>query len=114
MTTATTKPPRAPADLSPAARKLWAKLHDDYVIDDAARLATLHEGLKAYDRAQEAGAILAREGVTVRDRYGTPKSHPAVDIELRARAQFLAAMKALQFKADDTPPPKIGRPPKRI
>ncbi|SIQ11250.1 hypothetical protein SAMN05421829_102332 [Aromatoleum tolulyticum] len=106
------KPPRAPADLSPAARKLWAKLHDDYVIDDAARLATLHEGLRAYDRAAEAAAIVTAQGITVLDRYGVPKVNPAVDVEHRSRTLFLAAMKQLQFKVDDAPPPKIGRPPR--
>lgn len=110
----TTAIPRAPSDLSPAARKLWAKLHADYLIDDAARLATLHEGLRAYDRAQEAAAILAKGGVVVLDRYGVPKAHPAVDVEYKSRAQFLAAMKQLQFKPDDTPPPKVGRPAKAV
>ena len=42
--------------------------------------------LVALDRADEAAKSIAKLGVVVDDRYGTPKSNPAVDIELRNRA----------------------------
>lgn len=91
----TTKTPTAPTGLSKPAQAIWRRLHAEYELGDAGAVEVLTAGLRAYDLAREADEVLAREGVTVRDRYGSPKSHPAADVATRARGQWLMALRAL-------------------
>lgn len=103
------KPDSPPKDLSPAARRLWRSLVTEYGITDAGGLVILHEGLKAYDRAERCRALVDAEGETVRDRWGQAKPHPALAGERDARAQWLAALKALNLDVEPAKSP--GRPP---
>jgi hypothetical protein len=80
--------------LSAEAKGLWRKLHKDFNIADAAGLLLLRSGLEAFDRMRQAQAQLARDGLTVADRFGQQK--------------MLACLRAL--KLDDEAPGPVGRP----
>jgi P27 family predicted phage terminase small subunit len=94
--------------LSAEAKGLWRKLHKDFNIADAAGLLLLRSGLEAFDRMRQAQAQLARDGLTVADRFGQQKQHPCSLIERDSRAQMLACLRAL--KLDDEAPGPVGRP----
>jgi phage terminase small subunit len=59
---------------------------------------------------RQAQELLTTEGLTVTDRYLTPKRHPAVTIERDSRIAFLRAMRELGLDLDD---PAAPRPPSR-
>lgn len=69
--------PKPPKDLSPKAKKLWRDMQEEYEIDDTAGLHLLDEMSSAYDRALRAEETLKKEGMTILDRFGIPKPHPA-------------------------------------
>ena len=79
--------PKAPSDLSVRARKLWGAVVLEYELA-AAELEVLRNALVALDRADQAGRVVDAEGVVCVDRYGSPKTHPACDVESRNRALF--------------------------
>jgi len=101
--------PKAPRALSPAAKRLWRGLVEEYALDDVAALAILTAGLEAFDRAAAAKALLDVDGPTVTDRWGQRKVHPAAGVERDSRAAFLGALKQLNLDLEplrDAP----GRP----
>gem|GEM_PF-1977218 len=63
-------PLAAPAHLSAPARELWRAILKDYQLEPH-HMATLQKALEAFDRAEQARDIIAREGLTVEGRYGT-------------------------------------------
>lgn len=79
--------PKAPAGLSRRAVRLWKAVLEEFELSPA-ELELLRSALVALDRADQAAEVIDAEGVTVLDRYGTPKSHPAADIEARNRVIF--------------------------
>jgi P27 family predicted phage terminase small subunit len=84
-----------PAGLSRRGAELWQRLQAEYRVVDSAGLAVLEQGIRSFDRAEEARHELDRTGCVVRDRWNQLKAHPATTIERDARAAFLAALKQL-------------------
>ncbi len=97
----TTPKVSAPKHLSAEAKRLWAKLQADFMLDDEAGKLILQSALEAFDRVQEARSILAKEGSVVKDRWGQAKQHPASLVEASARAQMHSAMRLLRLAPDD-------------
>jgi P27 family predicted phage terminase small subunit len=93
-------PPAPPRHLSAAAKRLWTRLRGDFMLDDEAALLILQSALEAYDRVQEARAIIARDGAVTKDRWGQLKQHPATLVEASARAQMHAALRLLRLSPD--------------
>jgi len=91
----------APAHLSAAAKKLWARLTADFHLDDAAGMLLLQSACEAFDRLQEARRLIDKEGAIVRDRWGQAKSHPACGIERDARGQMHGALRLLKLAPGD-------------
>lgn len=89
-----------PKHLTPAARRLFGRLRDEFGIDDAAGLLLLQSACEAFDRVQQARTILAAEGPITRDRYGMPKPHPACGVERDARTQMHAALRLLKLSPE--------------
>lgn len=106
-----TQPNPAPADLSPAAVAWWKRLHAEFDLEDTAAAFLLETALRAFDRMNQAGELIAEHGVCVTDRYQQLKPNPAVSAERDSRAAMLSAFKALNL--DVLPPLKPGRPPGR-
>lgn len=79
--------PKAPAGLSRRSSTLWRAVVDEFELSPA-EMELLRSALVALDRADAAAKVIDAEGVTVRDRYGSPKMHPAVDVESRSRTLY--------------------------
>lgn len=79
----------------------------------AHHLRLLQAACESWDRMQAARAIVDAEGVTVKDRYGVPKAHPAVAIERDCRTSFARLVRELDLDAealaDPRPPRYRGR-----
>ena len=100
-----------PSGLSAEARTWWKRLHREFTLDDAGAHFLLETALRAFDRMREAGALVAKHGVAVEDRFGQLRANPATAAERDARAAMLSAFK--QLGLDVLPPGKPGRPPGR-
>ena len=61
----------------------------------------LQSALEAFDRVQEARALLKKEGSVTKDRWGQSKQHPASLVEASARAQMHSALRLLKLAPDD-------------
>lgn len=97
-----------PTALTREGRSLCRKLMRDYEIEDAAGTIILRTTFEAFDRMKSCQSAIARDGETVRDRWGQVKPHPLLSAERDARAQFLAGLR--QLNLDVEPIGKIGRP----
>jgi P27 family predicted phage terminase small subunit len=101
-----------PKHLSAEARRMGREIATEYGIEDAAGLRILVSGLEAWDRACKARQAIDADGMTLSDRWGQLKINPLCAVERDARAQFMAAMKALNLDLEPLRD-KPGRPPGR-
>ena len=90
----------APRHLSAASRRLWQQVRAEYYVNDAPALQLLQALCEARDRADQAREIIAAEGAVLTDRFGQKRAHPATQIERDARAQLIAAIRALRLAPD--------------
>jgi phage terminase small subunit len=97
-----------PSGLSPAAKVWWKRLNDEFDLEDAGAAFLLESALRAFDRMNEAAALIDKHGVCIKDRYEQLKPNPAVAAERDARAAMLGAFK--QLNLDVLPPQRPGRP----
>lgn len=97
--------PPPPAHLTPHTAAFWRAVVTQYQLREH-HAELLRLACEALDRAEEARAILAAEGVTVDGRYG-PRTHPAVAIERdsAARAARLLRELGLDVAEEDAPRP---------
>lgn len=70
----------SPKNLSAASAAFYKSVVTDYDLDEHHRIL-LVKACESLDRVEEARALIAKEGLTYRDRFGGLKSHPAVAIE---------------------------------
>ena len=103
------KPPKPPKDLSGAPKKLWVDLQNEYAITDSAGLTLLADACRFFMRLEQARAILRREGLTVKDRFGQIIAHPLTRLERDSSAAMIRALKSLNL--DIEPLKTLGRPP---
>lgn len=100
--------PKAPKQLSAEARSFWRKIVSGWELDDAG-LLILQSACECLDRVRQAQDLITREGITVADRFGQVKQHPATLVERDGKAALLRHLKALNL--DIEPLNTIGRPP---
>ncbi len=86
-----------PKHLSADAKTMWRRLMEDFHLEDAAALALLRAACEAFDRCNEARQQIAKEGATLKDRFGQVRAHPAVAVERDARGQMISALRALRL-----------------
>ena len=101
---------RPPKTLSREARAWWKRMHLEYDLGDEGALFLLETALTAFDRMRQAQKAIAEEGVTLRDRWGQAKAHPATILERDARSGMLQAFKALCLDVEPLHP-RPGRQP---
>src|SRR5436190_14453648 len=100
--------PHAPAHLESATAAWWKEVVTTWELDaHHVRLLTL--AAEAFDRAVQARKIVARKGLTFRDRFGQPKPRPEVAMERDARISFARLLRELDL--DVEPPGEEPRPP---
>ena len=64
---------------------------------------------EALDRISEAREVIAKEGAYYKDRFGKPKTHPALAVEKDNKIIFARLMRELCL--DIEAPGDTGRPP---
>ena len=101
--------PAPPSDLSAASRQLWRDIHAGWVLDASARVL-LTTALRADDRATQARALIAAEGMVI-TLGKSSKAHPALKVLQDAETTKLRAWRALGL--DTVAPGPAGRPPGR-
>src|SRR5262245_60122192 len=70
------KPPRSPAGLSKAGRKLWREIQAEYSIEDAGGIAHLIAACRAEDDLHRMRETVTKDGDVVSDRFGQKAPHP--------------------------------------
>ena|SRR5436309_12041277 len=99
--------PQAPPHLEVVTAAWWQSVVTTWELDEHhVRLLTL--AAEAFDRAVQARKIIARKGLTFRDRFGQPKPRPEVAIERDARIAFARLLRELDLDVDV---PDESRPP---
>ncbi|WP_394891108.1 hypothetical protein ACG873_07235 [Mesorhizobium sp. AaZ16] len=104
------KPQKPPAHLSPAARKFFRGVVEDYCLDEH-HIKLLVLACEALDRGEQARKTLADSGVTFIDRFGCPRAHPCVAIERDSRLAYARLLRELCLDDDDGSPQETARPP---
>lgn len=56
---------------------------------------------ECWDRSEEARLIVMKEGVTFIDAQGSPRKHPAVNVEMDAKINFARLVKQLGLPAEE-------------
>jgi P27 family predicted phage terminase small subunit len=105
----TSKADSAPSYLAAEGRAFFERITEEFELD-APALQTLALACKQLDRLAEARQVLQREPVVVPDRFGFPKTHPAVEVERNAAVAFARLMREIGL---DLEPPSDVRPPRR-
>ncbi|CAN7517096.1 P27 family phage terminase small subunit [Mesorhizobium caraganae] len=100
--------PNPPEHLSDQAKTWWRGVVQDYVLEPH-HLRLLQLAAEAWDRAQQARAVIDKEGITTTDDRKNVRAHPAVGIEKDARTGFARLVRELDL--DVELPPNRSRPP---
>lgn len=69
---------------------------------------------QSFDEMQKARALLDKYGLVIKDARVGMRCNPAAAILKDSRQSFLRTWKALNFKSEDAPMRKPGRPPERL
>lgn len=102
--------PKPPKHLSRRMQAYWRAIVSDFLLAPH-QLELLRRTCEAADRADEARELLDKQGLTVTDRYGQTKPHPAVNIERDARLALARLIRELALSPEEPPEPH-GRPPR--
>ena len=90
-----------PEHLSDDAASWWQSVQSDFALEaHHTRLLTL--ACEAWDRGQQARAILDVQGLTYDDRFGAPKARPEAAIERDSRTAFARLLRELDLDLEGT------------
>lgn len=92
---------KAPAHLRAETRKWVREIVSDFDLESH-HFRVLVKTAEAWDRSEQAREQLVA-GLTVVDRYGTPKAHPCVAIERDSRTAFFRGLRELALDGVDSP-----------
>jgi len=96
MKNSAAKLPPAPKHVSAEVKGWWRKIVATWELDDAS-LLVLEGACECFDRMRQAQAVIAKEGIVIRDRFEQLKPHPATVVERDAKAGLLRHLKALNL-----------------
>jgi phage terminase small subunit len=98
-----------PPHLSASSRRWIKQILADFDLESF-HFRLLIKAAEAWERSEQAREQLARDGITVPDRYGVLKAHPAVAIERDSRLAFARLLRelALDAAAPDSRPPRTA------
>jgi len=100
--------PSAPRHLSPAMKRWWRDVVSTFELESHDQ-RLLQSACEAWDRGQEARALIERDGLVVATANGGMKRHPAVAIEHECRIGFARLLRELALGVE--PPAEAARPP---
>lgn len=95
--------------ISEKAKKWVDDVLNDYELEEHQRLI-LYEAARCWDRIQEARQQIETDGAYYVDRFGSPKSHPAISDERNGRICFARLLRELCLDAGSEPdirPPRL-------
>jgi phage terminase small subunit len=101
--------PKPPARLSPEACGWWIQIVETFEVDDPAGFLLLGSALEAFDDMRKAQAILDKDGLTLTDRWGQQKQHPATLVLRDSRNLMLRSLKALNLDIAPGSPLRSGK-----
>lgn len=99
---------KIPGHLRSETRRWLRKIHADFDLESHHH-RILVKTAEAWDRSEQAREALAKEGLTVVDRYGTPKAHPCVAIERDSRNAFFRGLRELALDVETPEAPRLTR-----
>ena len=101
-----TKPPK---HLSLSSRKWFESVIANYELD-AHHIRLLQAAAESWDDAQNARAIVKKDGMTVVDRYDQVKPHPMIDVARQSRVVFARLVRelGLDVALPESRPPRHG------
>lgn len=91
--------PPVPSHLSNEGKVLWRSVVSEFELSPA-ELRLLRLAIEALDRAEQARAVLSREGITYPDRWGKPRVRPEVAVERDARQAAARILQQLDIGAE--------------
>jgi phage terminase small subunit len=94
--------------LSASSKRWYSEVVADYDLQSH-HLRLLQVAAEAWDRLQQARAVIKRDGIVVEDRYGSPKNHPALSTERDSRIAFVRAVRELDLEGEQLPDPRQPR-----
>jgi phage terminase small subunit len=110
----TGKAPTLPKSLESEGRAFWRDVTTTFRLEPH-ELVTLKLACEALDVAAAARAELRAHGsVTVVDKYGQTRAHPACAVERDARSSYARCVALLKLPDIDGQRPRIGRPGRRF
>ena len=97
-----------PVHLSESMRRFYRTIQRTYELSDQ-HFRLLEAACEAFDRKTEARALLDAEGLTIENRHGEKRPHPAVGIERDSALRFARLLReiGLSDEPDDTRPPRL-------
>ncbi len=98
--------PRAPAHLTAATKRWWREVAGEYDLEHH-HLHLLTLAGEAWDRAGQARELLESDGITVLDRFGVARAHPAVAIERDSAIRFARLIRELDLEGEPAPDPRM-------
>lgn len=101
-----------PDHLNDRSAAFWSRMIADYDLEDPPARELLLRACEAMTRLDQARSLLDSEGLTVEDRYGQVKPHPATSVETQSRiavARLLRELRVLDPPDDPRPPRGGGR-----
>lgn len=87
----------APDTLSKEAAQWWDKIVYEFDITDEAGFLLLQTAMESFDRMKQCQRRIKKDGQVIHDRFKQLRVHPLLAAERGARAQMLAALKALNL-----------------
>src|SRR5688572_6536310 len=94
----------APKHLSAASKRWFNEIASGFVLESH-HLRLLQLAAEAFDRSQEARALLARDGIVVNTENG-PKTHPAVAVERDSRLAFARLVREVGLDVQEVATPR--------
>jgi len=99
---------KAPKGLSKNAKDFFNSITSEYELESH-HLSILKQACECIDRINECRKLIEKEGPFYYDRFGQPKTHPALDEERKWKTTYYRLIRELGL--DLEPPKEPGRPP---
>lgn len=87
--------PKPPSHLSKSSQALWSKILAEFRTDSPGALDVLTSALELRDRAEDAAAIVRKEGLTRAGQRGIEQAHPLLTVERASWKESANLLKSL-------------------
>ncbi len=99
----------SPKHLSVSSKTWWKQMVDVYNLKPH-HLHLLKLAAEALDMAEEARKTLAHEGLTIHDRFGVARRHPATAVLQENRIAFARLLREIGVDEDEDEPRDLTEP----